>query len=53
MRQVPQGKGQVPQEQAEGEGEGGGEDCRLPNCPKEQRQVPRGQKQRQVPQGQR
>ena len=53
MRQVPQEKGQVPQEQEEGEGEGGGEDCRLPKGPKEQRQVPWGQEQRQVPQGQR
>ena len=53
MRQVPQEKEQVPQEQAEGKGEGGGEDYRLPNCPKEQGQVPRGQEQRQVPHGQR
>ena len=53
MRQVPQEKGQVPQEQAEGNGEGRGEDCQLPNGPKEHGQVPRGQEQWQVPQGQR
>ena len=53
MRQVPQEKGQVPQEQAEDEGKGGGEDCQLPNGLKEQRQVLRGQEQRQAPQGQR
>ena len=37
MRQVPKGKGQVPQKQrlkAKGEGEGEGEDCRLPDGPK-------------------